>query len=245
MTVLAISNQKGGVGKTTTTVNIAAYAALAGRRVLVVDCDPQGNASSVLVPADQHPQGTILDDQAPMPSTAGGVAIIPGGAGLRDREHLLAQGQVGRQFIKKRLESLKADYDLVILDCPPSLSLLPVNALLAADRLLIPIQCEYFAMEGLSQLIAAVRDLREDGNANLDLAGILLTMFDERLALARQVAAELRRHFSNQVLPTAIPRDIALAAAPSHGKSIADYDPLSAGGLAYLSATRELLHVLR
>ncbi len=245
MTILAISNQKGGVGKTTTTVNVAAYAALAGRRVLVVDCDPQGNASSVLVPADQHPNGTILDDQGPMPSTAAGVSVIPGGSGLREREHLLVQASGGRQFIRKRLETLKASFDLIVLDCPPSLSLLPINALLAADRLLIPIQCEYFAMEGLSQLLTAVQDLREHGNAELDLAGILLTMYDDRLALARQVAAELRRHFAQQVLPTAIPRDIALAAAPSHGKSIIDYDPLSVGGLAYLSATRELLHVLR
>ncbi|MBA3685754.1 MAG: ParA family protein [Planctomycetes bacterium] len=245
MTVLAVSNQKGGVGKTTTAINVAAYAALAGKRVLLVDFDPQGNASSVLVPAEQHPPGTILDDQAPLPSTAAGVDVIPGGAGLRDREHHLVQASGGRQFMRKRLDGLKAVYDLVVIDCPPSLSLLPVNALLAADRLLIPIQCEYFAMEGLSQLLAALQDLREQGNGSLDLAGILLTMYDDRLALARQVAAELRRHFPTHVLKTAIPRDIALAAAPSHGKSIIDYDPLSAGGIAYLEATRELLHVLR
>jgi len=136
-------------------------------------------------------------------------------------------------------------FDLIILDCPPSLSLLPVNALLAANRLLIPVQCEYFAMEGLTQLLAMVDDIRSDGNPDLALAGIILTMHDDRLPFSRAVAQEIRNHFGTHVLKSTIPRDVALAAAPSHSKTIVEYDPLSYGAVAYLAATKEVLHGLR
>jgi len=244
MTTIAVANQKGGVGKTTTVVNVAAFAALAGKRTLVVDCDPQGNASSVLAPPGQH--NCVYEGQDPLP-VAGfdRLAVIPAGTELIAHERRLATTDGGRFALKRRLAELNHDYDLVIIDSPPSLSLLPINALNAADRVVIPIQCEYFAMEGLSQLIAALDDVREDSNPNVAIGGIVLTMCDQKLAFARQVAAEIRRHFGNSVFDTVIPRDIALAAAPSHGRTIVDYDPLSPGGLAYLALTQEVLNGIR
>ena len=244
MTTIAITNQKGGVGKTTTVVNLAAFCALAGRRTLVVDCDPQGNASSVLAPPGAD--GSIFTGAAPTPVPGwDGLAIIPSGTDLLDAEKRLVTSEGGRFVLKQRLAAWKDRFDIIFLDCPPSLTLLPVNALNAADLLLIPIQCEYFAMEGLSQLLTAMADIKEESNPDLALAGIVLTMCDDRLSFARQVGEEIRRHFGEQVFKTVIPRDVALAAAPSHGKTIGAYDPLSAGGVAYLSLTRELLHGLR
>src|ERR1043165_1630486 len=240
---LAVTNQKGGVGKTTTVVNLAAFAALAGKRVLVVDSDPQGNASSVLAPPGQH--GSAYADQAPLPvSGFDSLWIIPSGTDLIDAERRLVVQEGGRFALKRRLAALTDLYDLILVDCPPSLTLLPINALNAASHLVIPIQCEYFAMEGLSQLLAAMAEIKEESNPDLALAGIALTMCDENLSFARQVGAEIRRHFGDRVFKTVIPRDIALAAAPSHGKTILDYDPLCAGSLAYLGITKELLHGL-
>jgi chromosome partitioning protein len=244
MTTIAVANQKGGVGKTTTVVNVAAFAALAGKRTLVVDCDPQGNASSVLAPPGEH--DSIYSGQGPLP-VAGfdGLSVIPAGDDLITSERRLVTTEGGRFVLKRRLADLQADFDLIVVDCPPSLTLLSVNALNAADRVLIPIQCEYFAMEGLSQLVAALDEIREDSNPNVAIGGIVLTMCDARLEFARQVAAEIRRHFGSAVFETVIPRDIALAAAPSHGRTIIDYDPLSPGGVAYLALTKEVLDGLR
>lgn len=244
MTVIAVTNQKGGVGKTTTVVNLAAFCALAGRRTLVIDCDPQANASSVLAPPGA--EGSIFAGAPPTPVPGwDGLSIIPSGTDLLDAEKRLVVAEGGRFVLKTRIAALRDSFDIIFIDCPPSLTLLPVNALNAADRLLIPIQCEYFAMEGLSQLLTAMAEIKDESNPALTLAGIVLTMSDDRLAFARQVGEEIRRHFGDQVFSTVIPRDVALAAAPSHGKTIASYDPLSAGGIAYLSLARELLHGLR
>lgn len=242
-TVITVVNQKGGVGKTTTVVNVAAFAALAGRRTLVIDVDPQANASSVLC---REQAGTcVFSGQAPLATDQPSLWVIPAGADLPDHDKRLVMTEGGRLALRDRLRTLRSDFDLIVVDCPPSLGMLPTNALLAADALLVPIQCEYFAMEGLSQLLASVTELQEEGNPTLALAGILLTMFDDRSPLALQVAAELRRHFGERVLRAQIPRDVALAAAPSYSRTILDHDPLSPGGLAYCAATKELLDGLR
>lgn len=239
--VLAVSNQKGGVGKTTTVVNCAAYAAISGQRVLVVDNDPQGNATSVLAPG-VHRQ-SIYSDAQPITTTIPGLSVIAASPDLLDEERRLAQE--GPLILRQRLSPYLAAFDLIVIDCPPNLSRLPANALLAAQGLLIPVQCEYYALEGLSQLLAYVHDLHQDAAAEIALVGILPTMFDTRFVSCRDVIAELRKHFAERVLTAAIPRDVALAVAPSHGRTILDFAPLSPGGIAYLAATKELLDAIR
>ncbi|MBA3708464.1 MAG: ParA family protein [Planctomycetes bacterium] len=239
MTVIAISNQKGGVGKTTSVVNLAGFCALAGRRTLVVDNDPQGNASSVL--GSGLTDASVYEGAPPTPTRLAGLSLIAASHDLHDRERTLAQGDRGRLALRRALEVHRSHFDLIFIDCPPNLSLLPMNALLACDRLILPVQCEYFAMEGMAQLLAFVEDLRASDHKGLTLQGILLTMHDQRHPLCRDVESQIRQHFGDKTFRSTIPRDVALAAAPSHGQTIFEYDPLSAGGIAYLSAAKELL----
>ncbi|MDA3960448.1 MAG: ParA family protein [Planctomycetota bacterium] len=239
-TLIAVANQKGGVGKTTTVVNLAAYAALKGASVLVVDLDPQGNASSVLAPDYQGPS---LFGGAGILPVAGldTLGVVPVGDDLIDHEHRFSDSAEAGRELRHRLNELCDPPDLTLIDCPPSLAILPGAALHAADRVLIPIQCEYYAMEGLGQILAYLQGMQEEDPEAAQLGGILLTMYDESRTLDRQVAAEVRAHFPKEVFSTAIPRDVALAAAPSHAQSILHFDPLTPGALAYLAVTKELL----
>lgn len=237
--VLVVSNQKGGVGKTTTVVNVAAFAGLAGKKVLVVDNDPQANASSALnKTAFEH---SIYSGAEPVSTSADGVYLVPSGSDLADQERRLAGAVGGSLALRDRLKPHRVDFDLIIVDCPPNLTCLPTNALLAATHLLVPLQSEYFALEGLSQLLAHVDGLRQDHELQLNLCGILLTMAAPGSPLAQGVESEVRRHFGNGVFETVIPRDEMAAVASSHARALPDHDPLCPAALAYLAATRELL----
>jgi chromosome partitioning protein len=238
--VVAVSNQKGGVGKTTTVVNLAAYCALGGFKTLVIDNDPQGNASSVL--AAEAAAASVYGGTQPKATRQEGLWVVPAAHDLIDQEKILVRSDKGRFALRDIIAPWRAEFDLILIDCPPNLSQLPTNALLASDHLLVPLQSEYFALEGLTQLLAYVEDLRHEVSASIQLLGVLLTMYDGRHPLALQVEAEIRQHFVGKAFQTIIPRDIALAAAPSHGKTILDYDPLSPGGLSYLSAAKELIY---
>jgi len=239
--VTACTNQKGGVGKTTTVVNLAAYLALSGTSTLVIDLDPQGNATSGLGVDRRSLDRSVYDaliNRIPIPelivgTTVPGLDLVPAAQALSGAEVEL----VGLQARERRLSASLADlgnrYDRVFIDCPPSLGLLTVNALTAADGVLIPIQTEYYALEGLSQLVNTIRMVREALNPRLEIEGVLLTMYDGRTRLSAQVAAEVRRHLDRAVYDTVVPRNVRLSEAPSHGVPIAIYDPASRGAEAY------------
>jgi chromosome partitioning protein len=240
--VVAVTNQKGGVGKTTSVVDLAVFCALGGRRVLVIDNDPQGNASSVFV--TESVESSIYSGGQPLKTFHERLWLMPAGDDLADQEARLRQLEGGKLALHRLLEPLRLQYDVIVIDCPPSVSSLSVNAWLAADWVVVPLQCEYYALEGLSQLLQNLAGLEHVLGRSPALAGILLTMHEPRFGLGHQVAAEVRSHFRDKTFASVIPRDIALAAAPSHGQTILDYDPLSPGGLAYLAAAKELLHVI-
>jgi chromosome partitioning protein len=246
--VTACTNQKGGVGKTTTVVNLAAYLALSGLSTLVIDLDPQGNATSGLgidrravdrsvydalinrVPVGELTVGTAVD----------GLDLVPSAPALSGAEVELVGIPARERRLAASLDGLDGRYDRVLIDCPPSLGLLTVNALTAADGVLIPIQTEYYALEGLSQLVNTIRLVREGLNPRLEIDGVLLTMYDRRTNLSAQVAAEVRRHMNGTVYDTVVPRSVRLSEAPSHGLPIALYDPSSRGAVAYGALANEV-----
>ena len=246
--IIAIANQKGGVGKTTTAVNLSAALARTPRRVLLVDLDPQGNAtmgSGVDKRTLEASLTEVLLDDVPVGEaivrTGDGYDLLPGNIDLTAAEIRLMDAQGREQKLKQALAPLRGNYDFILIDCPPSLSLLTLNALNAADAVLVPMQCEYYALEGLSALLDTIDALKDRLNPALEIEGVLRTMFDVRNNLANAVSAELTTHFGDLVFRTIIPRNVRLAEAPSHGQSIIGYDKGSRGGVAYLGLAGELL----
>jgi chromosome partitioning protein len=246
-TILAIANQKGGVGKTTTAINLGAGLGALERRVLLVDCDPQGNATRGLgARADVPHLYHALSGEAEVtsiirPSGFPNLDLIPSQRDLVGVEVEFVGEKGWEERLKTLLRQLSSRYDTILLDCPPSLGHLTVSALTAADGVIVPLQCEYFALEGISELISTVQRIQGGLNRQLDIAGILLTMYDDRTNLSRDVADEIRRHFGAKVFETVVPRNIRLAEAPSHGMPIFQYDIKSRGAEAYLALAREYL----
>ena len=244
--IVAVANQKGGVGKSTTAVNLSTYLCLGGGKVLVIDLDPQGNASTGLGLSQRAIDGSIYEvlhgeieaKDAIHPTSLPGLDVLPSTVDLAGAEIELVSAFSREVRLRRALEPLGNMYDFIFVDCPPSLGLLTVNALSAADELLIPIQCEYYALEGLGQLLHNIELVRANLNPRLTVGGVVLTMYDARTRLAEQVVAEIRRHFGELVYRTIVPRSVRLSEAPGYGQPIALYDPLSRGGIAY----RDLAH---
>lgn len=244
-TIIAVVNQKGGVGKTTTTINVAAQLAAGGQSVLLVDLDPQGNASSGLgVPKEStNTSYEVLAQGVPASAAAhkshvAQLSVLPANANLAGAEVELVS-KANREFVlRQALQSL--DFDYVLIDCPPSLGLLTINALTAADQVLIPVQAEYYALEGLSQLLNTIQAVRASTNPALELLGVAVTMFDKRNSLSEQVLAELKNYFGETMFKTLIPRNVRLAEAPSYGRTIFEHDRWSKGARAYKALAREV-----
>jgi chromosome partitioning protein len=246
--IVALANQKGGVGKTTTAINLGASVAACERKVLIVDLDPQANATSGVGFSKNEEQSMypVLVDGAPIRDIIRAtelptLSLAPSSVDLVGAEIELREA-IGREFhLRKALADIKGEYDYVLIDSPPSLGLLTINALTAADSVLVPMQCEYFALEGVSQLLGTIERVRDAVNPALEVEGIALTMYDERMNLSRQVAEEVRTHFGEKVYKTVIPRNVRLGEAPSFGKPIILYDIRSRGSEAYLNLAREFI----
>jgi len=247
---IAIFNQKGGVGKTTTNINLAASLALKGKRILILDIDPQGNTTSgmgiskkglertmyeVLINDKLEPQDAILK------TNVKNVDIIPASVQLAGAEIELVQLEGREKRLKKALDKIKSQYDYIFIDCPPSLGLLTINSLTAVDSVLIPIQCEFYALEGVSQLMSTIELVKKSLNPNLEIQGVILSMFDGRTNLSIQVVEEVKKYFKEKVYTTVIPRNVRLAEAPSYGMPITEYDPKSKGAEAYIDFAEEFL----
>ena len=243
---IAIANQKGGVGKTTSAINISAALATIGQSVLLIDLDPQANATSGV---SVEPEAATIYEclmerelikSAVLPTYIHGFNIIPSKGDLVGAE-IEISNLADRETILKTIVGGIQDHDFVIIDCPPAFGLLTINALVAASALIVPVQCEYYAMEGLGRLMGNVERIRDSFNADLDLQGIVLTMYDSRINLSRQVESEIRGFFKEKVFQTVIPRNVALAEAPSHGKPVLSYNAASSGAKAYLDLAKEIL----
>ncbi len=247
--IIAIANQKGGVGKTTTAVNVAGEFARRGWQTLLVDCDPQGNATTSLGVRKDTLQATTYDllmqqqpvSQVIIPSGRARYALVPADQDLAGAEVGLTNLEQREHRLRVALDSLRGQYDRIVIDCPPSLGLLTLNALCAADNVLIPLQCEYLALEGLAQLKGTLDRVREGLNPSLRILGVVMTMYDGRTNLAQQVVDEVQRHFPRLVCRTLIPRSVRLSEAPSYGRLIAEYDPQGRSAQAYAALTDELI----
>ncbi len=247
--VVAIASQKGGVGKTTTAINLGACLAEEGRRVLLIDMDPQGSAGSGLGVALNGTQKSVYEAllglaplaEAVYPAAAPGLDIVPSGARLSGAEVELAGVLARETKLRNTLAPLRGSYDFVLVDTPPSLGLLTVNTLTAADSVLVPLQCEYYALEGLTALLTTIQLIQESLNPQLSIEGILLTMYDNRLNLAQQVAEEAKKYFGDRVYETVIPRNVRLGEAPSFGKPVILYDSASSGSESYRALAKEVL----
>jgi chromosome partitioning protein len=248
--VIAIANQKGGVGKTTTAVNLSAFLGVSDRKTLLIDIDPQANAGSGLgVTVSQDGSYSIYEvlvEEVPIEecitaTNIPGLDVVPSHQRLVGAEVELVSMMARELRLRKALEGVKAKYDYIIIDCPPSLGLLTVNSLAAADSVMIPVQCEYYALEGLSQLLNAIDLVQKNLNPKLVIEGVLLTMYDSRLNLSQQVAEETRRFFSDRVYTTIVPRNVRLSEAPSFGKPILLYDVLCSGAKSYMELAKEVM----
>lgn len=247
---IAIANQKGGVGKTTTAINLSASLANKGKKVLVIDTDPQGNTTSGFGIEKNELENTIYElilgecsiNECILSDVIPGVAVIPSNVNLAAAEIELIGVDKKEYILKKEVDWIKDKYDFIMIDCPPSLNLLTINAMTTADSVLVPIQCEYYALEGLSQLIHTVNLVKERLNPALDMEGVVFTMYDSRTNLSLQVVENVKDHFKQKVFDTVIPRNIRLAEAPSYGMPIAMYDPKSTGAEAYMHLADEVIN---
>ncbi|OWR32088.1 sporulation initiation inhibitor Soj [Saccharibacillus sp. O23] len=247
--IIAIANQKGGVGKTTTSVNLSAGLAKLGKRVLLIDIDPQGNTTSGVginkADVEQCIYDVLINEVHPkeviVPTHIEGLDVIPATIQLAGAEIELVPVVSREMRLKKNIHLVKNDYDYILIDCPPSLGILTINSLTAADSVIIPIQCEYYALEGLSQLLNTVRLVQKHLNTELQIEGVLLTMLDARTNLGIQVIEEVKKYFQDKVYSTIIPRNIRLSEAPSHGQTIMTYDPRSKGAEVYMELAKEVI----